>query len=291
MNVPVFRFAPSPNGELHLGHAYSGLTNYRLAQEVGGRFLLRIEDIDVGRCRPQFEEAILRDLAWLGLRWEEPVRRQSDHFDDYRDALEALIDAGIAYPAFLSRGEVRAMIARTEETGERWPRDPDGAPLYPESERHMSPRERARRMQSDATFAWRLDIDAALARLGQAPSWVEEGAGLDGRSATVVGRPQDWGDVIIARKDVPTSYHLAVTVDDALQGVTHVVRGRDLYLATSIQRVLQELLGLSAPTYMHHPLIMGDDGRKLSKSQGDTSLASLRAAGLTPADIARMVGL
>lgn len=291
MTVPAFRFAPSPNGALHLGHAYSALTNYRLAQEAGGRFLLRIEDIDISRCRPRFEEAIYRDLAWLGLRWEEPVRRQSDHFDDYREALEALIDADIAYPAFLSRGEVRATIARAEETGAHWPRDPDGAPLYPTDERHLSRRERARRMASGTAFAWRLDIDAALARLGRTPAWVEEGAGPDGRSGIVVGRPQDWGDVIIARRDVPTSYHLAVTVDDALQGITDVVRGRDLYLATSIQRVLQELLGLPAPAYMHHPLILGEDGRKLSKSYGDTSIATLRAAGLTPTDIMRMVGL
>jgi glutamyl-Q tRNA(Asp) synthetase len=289
MSVPAFRFAPSPNGELHLGHAYSALTNARLAQEVNGRFLLRIEDIDTARCHPRYEEAIYRDLTWLGLRWEEPVRRQSDHFDDYRAALEALIDAELVYPAFLSRGEVRALIARAQEAGTQWPRDPDGAPLYPQEERHLPRRERVRRMEREATFAWRLDIDAALAQLGAAPAWIEEGA--DGQSATVVGRPRDWGDVIIARKDIPTSYHLAVTVDDALQGITHVVRGRDLYLATAIQRVLQELLGLPAPRYMHHQLILGDDGRKLSKSQGDTSLAALRAAGLTPADIIRMVGL
>jgi glutamyl-Q tRNA(Asp) synthetase len=291
MTRPVFRFAPSPNGELHLGHAYSALLNARLARETGGRLLLRIEDIDIGRCTPEFEEAIYRDLAWLGIEWEELVRRQSEHFADYAEALDRLIDAGLAYPSFMSRGEARAMIVEAEAAGREWPRDPDGAPLFPTAERRLSSRERRTRIDDGEPFAWRLDIDAALAHVATPILWDEQGGGPAGETGRIAADPAAWGDVVIARKEVPTSYHLAVVVDDALQGVTHVVRGRDLFHATAVQRLLQELLGLSAPVYLHHDLVLGDDGRKLSKSRKDTGLAALRAAGLTPADIARMVGL
>ncbi|MBX9465429.1 MAG: tRNA glutamyl-Q(34) synthetase GluQRS [Aquamicrobium sp.] len=291
MTRSVFRFAPSPNGELHLGHAYSALLNARLARETGGRLLLRIEDIDIGRCTPEFEEAIYRDLAWLGIEWEEPVRRQSDHFADYAEALDRLIDAGLAYPSFMSRGEARAMIVEAEATGREWPRDPDGAPLFPTAERGLSSRERRARIDEGEPFAWRLDIEAALAHVAHPILWDEQGSGPTGETGRITADPGAWGDVVIARKEVPTSYHLAVVVDDALQGITHVVRGRDLFHATAVQRLLQELLGLSAPVYLHHDLVLGDDGRKLSKSRKDTGLAALRAAGLTPADIARMIGL
>jgi glutamyl-Q tRNA(Asp) synthetase len=299
MTQPVFRFAPSPNGELHLGHAYSVLLNARMAAAVGGRLLLRIEDIDVTRCTPAFEEAIYRDLSWLGIVWEEPVRRQSDHFADYRRALDALVDAGLAYPSFMSRGEARAMIAEAEADGRDWPRDPDGVPLFPTVERRLPERERRRQIAAGEPYAWRLDVEAALghvgghvgAHRGRPLHWDEEGAGPAGETGRIAADPAAWGDVVIARKEVPTSYHLSVTLDDALQGVTHVVRGRDLYFATAVQRLLQELLGLPQPVYVHHDLILGDDGRKLSKSRHDTGLATLRAAGLTPADIARMVGL
>lgn len=291
MSQPVFRFAPSPNGPLHLGHAYSALLNHDLARQVGGRFLLRIEDIDRERCRPQFERAIRDDLEWLGLEWEEPVRRQSEHFDDYREALDRLIGAELVYPAFLSRGDVRAFIAEKEAHGVEWPRDPDGAPLYPTIERRLPGRERRARMDAGAPFAWRLDIDAAMERVSGKLDWQEQGAGPAGETGMVAADPRAWGDFVIARKDVPTSYQLAVVVDDAIQGITHVVRGRDLFHATSGQRLLQELLGLSAPVYLHHDLILGDDGRKLSKSRGDTGLEALRLAGLTPQDIRRMVGL
>jgi glutamyl-Q tRNA(Asp) synthetase len=288
---PVFRFAPSPNGALHLGHAYSALLNAHMAREADGRLILRIEDIDTERCRPELEDGIYRDLEWLGLEWETPVRRQSEHFDDYATALERLSEEGIVYPAFMSRGEVRATIAGFEQDGGTWPRDPDGAPHYPLSDRDMPARERRRRMEEGEPFSWRLNVDAAMALAGRVVEWSELGAGPGEESGRVTASPALWGDVVIARKETPTSYHLSVTVDDAIQGVTHVVRGRDLFAATGVHRLLQELLGLPVPLYFHHALILGDDGRKLSKSRGDTAIASLREAGMTPRDVARMVGL
>ena len=291
MSRPVFRFAPSPNGRLHLGHAFSAMLNHAMAQDAGGSFLLRMEDIDIIRCTPEFERAILDDLAWLGLSWEEPVRRQSEHFADYKAALDALRDEGLVYPSFLSRGETRALIAAGEEDGTPWPRDPDGAPLHPDVERTMDDREREARMEAGDAYAWRLDMKAALARIAGPVSWDETGSGPDGETGTVRADPAAWGDVVLARKEVPASYHLSVTVDDALQGVTHVVRGRDLFHATAVHRVLQELLGLPAPLYHHHDLVLGDDGSKLSKSRNDTALGALRESGMTPADIRRMIGL
>lgn len=291
MTVPVFRFAPSPNGELHLGHAYSALVNHSLAREAGGCFLLRIEDIDLARCTSAYEAGIYRDLVWLGLSWEEPVRRQSEHFSDYAEALGRLAEEELVYPAFMSRGEVRAHILDAEAAGEEWPRDPDGAPLYPPLDRQRAPAERHRLIASGAPFTWRLDTDAAIARIGTVPGWREEGMGPDGGTGTVGSDPRRWGDVVLARRDAPVSYHLAVVVDDALQGVTHVVRGRDLFHATAVHRLLQELLGLPVPIYLHHDLILGGDGRKLSKSRQDTAIAALREAGATPQDVKRMVGL
>lgn len=291
MMRPVFRFAPSPNGELHLGHAYSALLNARMAKREDGLLLLRIEDVDTQRCSRTLEEGIRRDLSWLGIVWEEPVRRQSEHFDDHAAALEALAGAGLAYPSFLSRGEVQAMMEAAQGDGREWPRDPDGVPLFPTVERRLADSERRRRIAEGEPHAWRLDVEAAVRHVGKPLFWEEEGAGPGGEGGRIEARPQDWGDVVIARKGMPASYQLAVTVDDALQGVTHVVRGRDLFFATAVQRLLQELLGLPQPVYRHHGLILGEDGRKLSKSRGDTSLSSLRAAGLTPHDIRRMVGL
>lgn len=291
MTRPVFRFAPSPNGALHLGHAYSACLNHDMARAAGGRFLLRMEDIDITRCSPALEAAMLDELAWLGLDWEQPVRRQSAHFDDYAAALDALAGEGLVYPAFMSRGEIRAAIAEAEAGGETWPRDPDGAPLYPGTERTLPDSKRKARMASGEPFAWRLDMKAALEFAGHVPGWEETGAGPCGETGHVAAEPERWGDVILARKETPASYHLSVTVDDAIQGVTHVVRGRDLFHATSLHRLLQDLLGLPAPVYHHHPLVLDADGRKLSKSRGDTALAELRRAGATPADIRRMVGL
>jgi glutamyl-Q tRNA(Asp) synthetase len=289
MTLPTFRFAPSPNGELHLGHAYSALLNARMAEEAGGQFLLRIEDIDLERCTPLFERGILEDLAWLGIAWEQPVRRQSDHFDDYAEALRRLVDEDLVYPAFMSRGEVRAWLA--EDAPADWPRDPDGAPFYPPRDRSMAPRERKARISEGEAYSWRLDMNAALARLPGELTWDETGMGPGGETGRVVADPAAWGDVVIARKDVPASYNLSVVVDDAIQGVTDVVRGRDLFHATAVHRILQDLLGLPVPSYHHHDLILGADGRKLSKSRRDTALRALREAGATPRDIARMVGL
>lgn len=291
MTGPTFRFAPSPNGALHLGHAYSALINADMAAELEGVLLLRIEDIDTSRCTPDFEVGIYRDLEWLGLSWPSPVRRQSEHFADYEAALDRLVDAGLAYPSFLTRGEVRAMIVEAESDGIQWPRDPDGVPLHPEAERRLSDRQRRQRINDGEAYSWRLDMKAAVETVRGQLTWHEDGTGPHGETGTVPAHPASWGDVVIARKDVPTSYHLSVVVDDALQAISHVVRGRDLFHATAVHRLLQELLGLPVPTYLHHDLILSDDGRKLSKSQGDTALATLRGAGMLPADIRRMVGL
>ena len=283
---PVFRFAPSPNGYLHLGHALSALLNADMARMAGGRLLLRIEDIDATRCRPEYEAAIYEDLAWLGLQWEQPVRRQSEHFDDYRAALAALEAKGLVYPSFESRAEIVALVTANEP----WPRDPDGAPLYPGTAKALTAAERAERIVSGAPYALRLDMAAALARI-DAQTWRETGAGPVGETGTIAADPAAWGDVILARKDVPTSYHLAVVVDDAAQGATDIVRGRDLFHATSVHRLLQALLGLPAPRYHHHRLLGGPDGRKLSKSTQSTGLRELRAQGATPRDIRRLAGL
>jgi len=285
----ILRFAPSPNGYLHLGHAYSALLNYDLARELGGRLLLRIEDIDAERCRPEYEEAIYEDLRWLGVAWTEPVRRQSEHFNDYGAALAELETQGLVYPSFESRSELNALVAERERRG-RWPRDPDGVPIYPGSARKLSAAERARRRTAGEPFALRLAMDAAVARAG-ALSWTETGAGPHGQTGRINAAPQMWGDVVLARKDIPASYHLAAVVDDALQGVTDVVRGQDLFWSTGIHRLLQTLLGLPEPTYHHHKLVLDDDGKKLSKSTQATGLRELRAAGKSPVDIRRMVGL
>jgi glutamyl-Q tRNA(Asp) synthetase len=289
MPPPVFRFAPSPNGYLHLGHAFSAMLNADLARESGGRFLLRIEDIDPTRCRAEFEDAIHQDLTWLGLTWERPVRRQSEHFAAYRDALEKLTALGLIYPAFESRAEIARLIAEQEKHAP-WPRDPDGAPLYPGTARTLLSEERVRLLHSGAAYALRLDMAAACSLAGEL-SWIERGEGFGGETGMVAADPAAWGDIIIARKETPTSYHLAVVVDDALQGVTEVVRGQDLFWSTSVHRLLQQLLGLPQPTYRQHRLIRDTAGQKLSKSTKATGLRELRAVGATPAEIRRRVGL
>ena len=285
----IFRFAPSPNGTLHLGHAYSAMLNSDLARASGGRFLLRIEDIDSARCRPEFEAAIYEDLAWLGIAWETPVRRQSEHLGEYRRALDQLAGLGLVYPSFESRAEIARLVAERGTQGS-WPRDPDGAPLYPGSAKLLSKKERAQRIASGMPYALRLDMQAAIARAG-ALSWTELGEGPDGQTGSIAASPQAWGDVILARKETPTSYHLSVVIDDALQGITEVVRGQDLFHATSVHALLQHLLDLPAPAYRHHRLIRDADGHKLSKSTGATGLRELRAAGANPDDIRARIGL
>ena len=281
---PVFRFAPSPNGALHLGHAYSALLDHDLCRRAGGRFLLRMEDIDPLRCRPEYETGIKADLAWLGIAWEEPVRRQSEHMETYRAARDRLTAMRLIYPSFMTRAEIAAAA------GPQARRDPDGALLDPGPARDLDPAEAERRQAAAAPFALRIDVARAMALAGPL-AWQEEGEGPDGRHGTIAADPSVWGDFLIARKDVPTSYHLAVVIDDAAQGVTHVVRGRDLFFATAAHVLLQRVLGLPSPVYHHHRLITDASGRKLSKSDRDTSLAALRQAGATPADIRRMVGL
>ncbi len=289
MSPPVFRFAPSPNGYLHLGHAYSALLNFDSARRSGGRFLLRIEDIDPIRCRPEFEAAIYEDLAWLGIAWEEPVRRQSEHLSEYRDAVDKLFARDLVYPSFESRAEIARLVAQREAEAP-WPRDPDGAPLYPGAARSLAADQRARLLGSGAPAALRLDMAAACARAGDL-DWVEHGHGPGGETGTVAARPEAWGDIILARRETPTSYHLSVVIDDALQGITEVVRGEDLFWSTSVHRLLQHLLGLPRPAYRHHRLILDGEGRKLSKSTMATGVRELRAAGAMPADIRRLIGL
>ena len=285
---PVFRFAPSPNGYLHLGHALSALLDFEMARAIGGRFLLRIEDIDATRCRPEYEAAIHEDLAWLGIAWEEPVRRQSEHLDDYRAAIDRLSAMDLIYPSFESRSDIAILVAE-REAQDGWPRDPDGAPIYPGTSKRLTRAEQSRRMASEP-YALRLDMTAAVARTGSL-QWQETGRGPVGESGTIGAAPQAWGDVALARRETPTSYHLSVVIDDAAQGVTQVVRGHDLFWATSVHRLLQELLGLPMPVYHHHRLVPDKDGRKLSKSTRATALRDLRAQGTTPGDIRRVIGL
>ncbi|MGC1446657.1 MAG: tRNA glutamyl-Q(34) synthetase GluQRS [Xanthobacteraceae bacterium] len=285
----ILRFAPSPNGYLHLGHAYSALLNHDMARERGGRLLLRVEDIDTARCRPEYEEAIYEDLRWLGMSWQEPVRRQSEHFADYEAALAKLEAQGLIYPSFESRAEIAALVEDLDRHG-GWPRDPDGAPIYPGRARRLSTAERKRRREVGEPFALRLAMDAAVARAGVL-TWTETGVGPHGQTGLITAAPQRWGDVVLARKEAPTSYHLSAVLDDALQGVTDIVRGLDLFWSTSIHRLLQTLLGLPEPTYHHHKLILDEEGSKLSKSTQSTGVRELRAGGAVPRDVRRMVGL
>ncbi|MEX0692995.1 MAG: tRNA glutamyl-Q(34) synthetase GluQRS [Rhodospirillales bacterium] len=273
----VTRFAPSPTGNLHLGHAYSALFAFDAARDTGGAFKLRIEDIDQTRCRPEFEQQIEHDLTWLGLVWETPVRRQSEHFDDYRKALHTLAEQGLCYPCFCTRKEIEAEI----DAAGGAPHGPDGA-LYPGTCLHLDTAERQGRIAAGEPHAVRLDMQEACHRSGPL-SWLDRGLGK--RQA----RPEQFGDVVLARKDTPTSYHLAVTVDDHLQGITLVTRAIDLAEATDVHRLLQHLLGLDQPEYHHHALLHGADGKRFAKRDKSKTLESLRSEGATPDDIRQMI--
>ena len=278
----VTRFAPSPTGYLHLGHAYAALFAERAARDAGGRFLLRIEDIDPSRCRPEFERAILEDLGWLGLRWDGPVRRQSDHLDDYARALARLEAAGLVYPCFCTRRDILAEIAAAAGAPHAPTPGPDG-PLYPGTCRTLDAETRAARIAAGSSYALRLDAGRARAQAGDL-TWTDLDVG------PVVARPDLFGDVILARKDAPTSYHLAVTVDDALQGVTLVTRGEDLRAATHVHRLLQALLGLAPPASRFHRLVTDAAGRRLAKRDAALTLRALRASGRTAPEVRALAG-
>lgn len=273
MNFVTTRFAPSPTGRLHLGHAYSALLAHRFARERGGRFLLRIEDIDPGRTREEHVAGIVEDLRWLGIDWDGAVVRQSQRLPLYAEALGRLKARGLVYPCFCTRSEIAAEIAASASA----PHGPDG-PLYPGTCRRLSEEERQERMTREP-HAWRLDVMKAMGEAGEL-RWTDAVAG------EVLAEPDRFGDVVLARKDAPSSYHLAVTVDDAAQGVTDVVRGRDLFAATDVHRLLQALLGLPVPRYRHHALLADESGRRLANRSGAPSIADMRAAGADPAGLA-----
>ena len=274
----VTRFAPSPTGYLHKGHAFSALSAFRAAQAAGGQFLLRIEDIDFTRCRPAFETAILEDLAWLGIAWEHPVLRQSEHLDDYLAALDRLRSEALVYRSFKTRKQI---LDEMPSAPHGPPEGYRGGPLPATDE--------ARRLADGEPFAWRLDLAAAEQRVG-ALTFFEAGCGPSGEHGQIAVDARGAGDIVLARKDVGVAYHLAVVVDDARQGVTEVVRGQDLFEATHVQRVLQALLGLSEPRYRHHRLVLGPDGRRLAKRNRAETLRAMRARGIEPAEVRRELG-
>jgi glutamyl-Q tRNA(Asp) synthetase len=286
--TPVFRFAPSPNGQLHLGHALSALTGFQMARQRAGRFLIRIEDIDAARSRPDLIAAIFEDLVWLGVVWDEPVVRQSECLSVYQRAVERLDGLGLLYPCFATRGDI-ALVRGADAR-----RDPDGAPLYPGVHKSLSRCDVEARKAKGEPYSLRLDMEKTLSLVrrthGEAALKFQCFA-ADGDLTTVLANPSRWGDPILVRKDTPTSYHLSCVVDDARQGVTHVTRGMDLLPATDLHCLLQAVLELPRPHYHHHPLLSDPFGRKLAKSAGDRSLASLRAAGVTPKTIRQMIGL
>ena len=279
MSETVTRFAPSPSGLLHLGHAFSALFSGEAARETGGRFLLRIEDVDFTRCRPEFEAGILEDLEWLGLEWETPVRRQSEHLAEYREVAEGLLARGLLYPCFCTRKDIQREIERAGAA----PHGVEG-PLYPGTCRDLSADEREENIAAGVSFALRLDLGRALAEIGTELTWHDRGAG-DQKA-----QPERLGDVVLARKDVGTSYHLAVVWDDALQGITRVTRGLDLFEATHLHRVLQALLGLPEPEYHHHELILDETGKRLAKRDESETLRSLRESGVTANAIRERLG-
>ena len=274
------RFAPSPTGYLHLGHAHAALFAWRTARAASGRFLVRLEDIDPARCRSAFADAALEDLAWLGLDWDGPVRVQSRHLAEYRAALDALARRGLLYPCFCTRADIAREVAAAASA----PHAPNGAPLYPGTCRRLAPGDRVARLAAGTPYALRLDMDRALEAAGGPLRYEEVGEGW------ITCRPERFGDAVLGRKDAPASYHLCVTHDDAVQGVTLVTRGRDLRLATDLHRLIQALMGWPAPAYAHHGLLVDAEGRRLSKRDGALSLRALRTAGRSPGEVRAMAG-
>lgn len=278
----ITRFAPSPTGLLHLGHAHAALFAAKAASSSGGQFLVRIEDIDAGRCRAEFEDAISEDLSWLGLEWPHPVLRQSERMADYQEALDRLHARDLLYPCFCTRKDIAAEIHSSHGAPHLAALGPDG-PLYPGTCRSVSLDERQHKMHSGAPFALRLDMDRAVKAQG-ALTWHDR---IEG---DVQATPEIFGDVVLARKDIPTSYHLAVCVDDHIQGITLVTRGQDLFPATHVHRLLQALLGLNTPIYHHHGLLKGPDGQRLAKRDKAETIRALRKSGCSPADVRRLAG-
>lgn len=291
MRQPVFRFAPSPNGYLHLGHAYSALLNQALAAREHGRLLLRIENIDSTRCKPEFEVAIEDDLAWLGVSWEAPVLRQSDEMGSYGEALDRLAARALVYPCFCSRQDIAGAVAARERGGHAVRRDPDRQPHYPGTCRRLAEGEAERRVAAGEPHALRLDMPAALQSVQLSLTWTEIAPFDRSASRTVEADPGQWGDVVLARKEFRSSYHLAVVMDDHRQAISDVVRGLDMQPATHVHRLLQAILEIEPPAYSHHPLLISPTGEKLSKSRGSISLRQLRTEGAKPADIRATLGL
>lgn len=287
MTKPVFRFAPSPNGHLHLGHAFSALLNQKMAREAGGKLLLRIEDIDPTRCTQELEDQMLHDLEWIGFEWDETPRRQSEHFEDYAQALEKLAKLDLVYPSALSRGEIKKIIQTKQGNSENWPRDPDGSPLYPGCERNFDNAQRLELITSVQDYALRLNIKSARETITTPLNWTEQSTK---QSETINANPLLWGDIIIARKSLPISYFLCCTYDDGIQNISHVVRGKDLYHSTSIHVMLGQILGFQKPVFHHHDLILDDKGQKLSKSKDHTSLKDLRHKGVTVEQLKEKLG-
>ncbi len=277
-NQVITRFAPSPTGLLHKGHAFSALTAYTYAKEHSGLFILRIEDIDTTRCKQEFTDAIYEDLKWLGLSWPEPVRIQSEHFGDYQRALEVLKELELVYPCFCTRKDIKDEIARSPKA----PHGPEGA-LYPGTCRQLSAGEHTEKINTGDDHAWRLDVVKAIEYLKSKNKWPLKWQDSDGNSH--IGDPLSLGDVVLARKDTPTSYHLSVTIDDAIQGITHVIRGTDLLHTTHIHVLLQALLGLATPIYLHHKLLLDEDGNRFAKRNKSMTLQSLRQKGVDPCSL------
>jgi len=279
----ITRFAPSPSGDLHLGHAFSAKLNYEYAVNNGGEFILRIEDIDHLRCKAEYEQSIFNDLKWLGLKWPTPERRQSEHFDDYNEALKNLEKMDLLYPCFCTRKDIRNEIEESSRAPHMKPKlGPEGV-IYPGICRHLSPEQREQNINNKIPHAMRLNMEKALTVCDKPLYWTDLHTGKQRADPAMLG------DVVLARKDFPTSYHLSVVVDDHLQNITHVIRGQDLYYASHFHRLLQHLLGLRPVTYKHHPLLTTRDGNRLAKRDKSITIKSIRESGVRPNQIDALI--